>query len=106
MPWRLAPRQMKMQRHLSSDSRRVNREPLIIKSTHTDAKENIVRSFVSHSVQIISFPAQMTNNLIKYHSHADRKRPSASPPGVFVCVSFPSLRARRARQSHVTYKGE
>ena len=29
-------------------------EPLVIKSTHTDAHENIVRSFVSHSGVIIA----------------------------------------------------
>jgi hypothetical protein len=65
---------------------------LVVKSTHTDAQEEIVRSFVSHNVRIISFPAQIGNNLIKYCPHADRKKPSASLPGVFVCVASMSLR--------------
>jgi hypothetical protein len=78
--------------YLSSDNRRVNIEPLGIKSTHTDAQEDILKSFVSHSGEIISLLAQITNNLIKYLSHADRKKPSASPPGVFVCIEYMSLR--------------
>ena len=78
---------------LASDNRRVNREPLVIESTHTNAQEDVLRSFVSHSERIISFLAQITNNLIKYHSHADRKKPSASPSGVFVCNNYMSLRA-------------
>ena len=41
--------------YLSTDHRRVNIDPLIIKATHTNAKENLwVRSFVTHSGEIIS----------------------------------------------------
>ena len=65
-------------------------EPVGIKSAYTDAQEDFVCSFVSHSGGIITLPAQIANNLIKYPPHAERfifpVKPSASPSGVFVCI--------------------
>ncbi len=46
-------------------------KPLVVKSAHTDAQNADARLFVSHSGQIITFLAQITNNLIKYGLHAE-----------------------------------
>ena len=93
-----APRREKQQKRLLIVGQQAReQEPLIIKSTHTDAQENVLRSFVTHSGEIITFPAQIANNLIKYRPHAERfifpVKPSASPSGVFVCINILSLRA-------------
>ena len=51
----------------------------------------------------LTSPAQIANNLIKYHPHTERfifpVKPSASPSGVFVCIEYTSLRAFFAKQS-------
>jgi hypothetical protein len=72
--------------YLSSGSRRDSRKPLVIKSAYTNAQENAAEWFVSHSGGIITFLAQIANNLIKYRPHADRYENPRPPRRGFLCV--------------------
>jgi hypothetical protein len=79
--------------YLPSGNRRDSRKPLLIKATHTDAQKAIARLFVSHHGRIITHAFYACSKykqsdkipFARRTIYLVQEKPSASPPGVFVC---------------------